>query len=66
MRRQLQLSIATVALFSAFAGVDPAYAQKRGGILKSYSIDSPASMSAQRVDQAGAQPRILETGSALP
>ena len=45
MKRQLQLIIAAVALLWAFAGPEPAYAQKRGGILKSYSIDSPASMS---------------------
>src|SRR5205085_9812830 len=45
MRRHLQLMIAAVALFPVFAELDPASAQKRGGILKSYSIDSPASMS---------------------
>ena len=45
MRRPLQLIIAAGALLSAFAAAGPADAQKRGGILKSYSIDSPASMS---------------------
>jgi peptide/nickel transport system substrate-binding protein len=45
MRRTLQLITAAGALFSAFAAAAPADAQKRGGILKSYSIDSPASMS---------------------
>ena len=45
MRRQLQLIIAAGALLSAFAAADPADAQKPGDILKSYSIDSPASMS---------------------
>src|SRR5213592_1059546 len=45
MRRQLQLIIAAGALLPAFATAEPAIAQKPGGILKSYSIDSPASMS---------------------
>src|ERR1700674_4497439 len=42
--RGLQLIIAIGALLSVLAG-GPADAQKHGGILKSYSIDSPASMS---------------------
>jgi peptide/nickel transport system substrate-binding protein len=45
MRRQLQLIIAACALLSVFSAAAPANAQKSGGILKSYSIDSPASMS---------------------
>ena len=45
MGRQLKLIIAAAALLPAFAAPEPAYAQKHGGILKSYSIDSPASMS---------------------
>jgi len=45
MRRVLSLIIAAGGLLSAFAAPEPAYAQKHGGILKSYSIDSPASMS---------------------
>jgi peptide/nickel transport system substrate-binding protein len=45
MRRPLQLIIAAGALLAAFAPFEPAGAQKRGGVLKSYSIDSPASMS---------------------
>src|SRR2546421_4005665 len=45
MRRSLQLIIAAGTLLSAFAVPAPAYAHKQGGILKSYSIDSPASMS---------------------
>ena len=45
MRRQLYLIITAGALLSAFAVTGPADAQKSGGILKSYSIDSPASMS---------------------
>jgi hypothetical protein len=45
MRRQTQLIIAVSALLLAFAAPEPAAAQKQGGILKSYSIDSPASMS---------------------
>ena len=45
MRRHEHLIIAAAALLSAFAAAGPANAQKRGGVLKSYSIDSPASMS---------------------
>ncbi|MFL5268667.1 MAG: ABC transporter substrate-binding protein, partial [Stellaceae bacterium] len=45
MRRLPQLSIAAGALAWAFAAGGPAAAQKQGGVLKSYSIDSPASMS---------------------
>jgi hypothetical protein len=45
LRRQLQLIIAAGALLAAFVAAEPAYPQKHGGILKSYSIDSPASMS---------------------
>ena len=45
MRRHEHLIIAAAALLSAFAAAGPADAQKRGGVLKSYSIDSPASMS---------------------
>jgi peptide/nickel transport system substrate-binding protein len=43
--RLLQSIIAAGALLMAIAAPEPAYAQKRGGVLKSYSIDSPASMS---------------------
>ena len=45
MSRLLQSIIAAGALLMAIAAPEPAYAQKRGGVLKSYSIDSPASMS---------------------
>src|SRR5712664_488385 len=45
MRRLPQLIIAAGALLSGFAVPPPADAQKQGGILKSYSIDSPASVS---------------------
>src|SRR5712671_3145189 len=45
MRRILQLIIAAGALLPAFGALAPAHAQKHGGVLKSYSIDSPASMS---------------------
>src|SRR5947209_6815561 len=45
MRRVVKLIIAAGALLPAFAAPEVAYAQKPGGILKSYSIDSPASMS---------------------
>jgi peptide/nickel transport system substrate-binding protein len=43
--RQLYPIIAAGLLFSALIAAQPAGAQKQGGILKSYSIDSPASMS---------------------
>ena len=45
MGRQLYPIIAAGLLLSALIAAEPACAQKRGGILKSYSIDSPASMS---------------------
>jgi hypothetical protein len=45
MRRILQLITAAGALLSTVAIAEPADVQKRGSILKSYSIDSPASMS---------------------
>ena len=45
MRRSLYLIITAGMLLAAFAAAEPADAQKSGGILKSYSIDSPASMS---------------------
>ena len=45
MGRQLCPIIAAGLLLSALIAAEPACAQKRGGILKSYSIDSPASMS---------------------
>ena len=45
MGRQLYPIIAAGLLFSALIAAEPACAQKQGGILKSYSIDSPASMS---------------------
>ena len=43
----LRSRLATVffSLFALMAAVDPALAQKHGGILKEYIIDSPASMS---------------------
>ena len=45
MGRQLCPIIAAGLLLSTLIAAEPACAQKRGGILKSYSIDSPASMS---------------------
>src|ERR1700758_1721756 len=39
------LAVAAGAWLLAFASSDPALAQKRGGILKMYTLDSPASMS---------------------
>jgi peptide/nickel transport system substrate-binding protein len=35
----------TVAVFAATLGTAPAWAQKHGGVLKLYTLDSPASMS---------------------
>src|SRR5438477_1712595 len=45
MGRQLYSIIAAGLLLSALIAAEPACAQKQGGVLKSYSIDSPASMS---------------------
>src|SRR6266853_6335667 len=45
MTRKLRVFAACGAGLAAVAIADPAVAQKQGGILKSYSIDSPASMS---------------------
>ena len=60
MGRQLRVIIVAGALFSVFAGLSPAFAQKHGGILKMYIWDNPPSMSmleganvlAQRVTMA--------------
>ena len=45
MTRQLRSFVGAGAAFFAVAAISPAEAQKPGGILKSYSIDSPASVS---------------------
>ena len=45
MTRKLCISAVAAAGLAAAAVATPALAQKAGGILKSYSIDSPASMS---------------------
>src|SRR5712664_2046301 len=45
MMQQLRLFAACGAGLAAVAMAHPVSAQKQGGILKSYSIDSPASMS---------------------
>src|ERR1700687_5433009 len=45
MTRKLRVFAAAGAGLVAVAMAPPAIAQKKGGILKSYSIDSPASMS---------------------
>src|SRR3954471_13583072 len=45
MRRELHIIAAGAGLLLGIADGDPALAQKAGGVLKSYSIDSPASMS---------------------
>src|ERR1700726_2542435 len=45
MRRILQESIATVAMLIGLLVLEPALAQKSGGVLRVYHRDSPASMS---------------------
>jgi len=45
MSRGLRAFAVTGALFAAIAVADAALAQKQGGTLKAYSLDSPASMS---------------------
>src|SRR5437764_4303411 len=45
MGRRLYPIIAAGLLVSAVIATEPACAQKQGGVRKSYSIDSPASMS---------------------
>jgi len=42
MRRDLRVF---AAVFAAALGITPAWAQKHGGSLKLYTLDSPASMS---------------------
>ena len=45
MRRNLRVFGTAVAVVAATLGANPAWAQKHGGILKLYTLDSPASMS---------------------
>jgi peptide/nickel transport system substrate-binding protein len=45
MRLDLRIPAAAGMLFAAMSVGDPALAQKQGGTLKTYSLDSPASMS---------------------
>src|ERR1700732_1735225 len=45
MSRAFRAIMATVALLAAFAMAQAGWAQKRGGILRMYTPDSPASMS---------------------
>jgi peptide/nickel transport system substrate-binding protein len=45
MTRDLRILAAAGALLVAMAAADAAFAQKQGGILKIYMLDSPASMS---------------------
>ena len=45
MKRHLRSYAATTGLLLAVAATPPAFAQKSGGILRQYIIDSPASMS---------------------
>jgi hypothetical protein len=45
MKRDLRILTVVGALLAGIATPDPAFAQKQGGILKIYMLDSPASMS---------------------
>ena len=45
MRRNLRVFDAAVVVVAATLGTAPAWAQKPGGVLKLYTLDSPASMS---------------------
>jgi peptide/nickel transport system substrate-binding protein len=45
MTRNLRALAATGALLGALFAAEPAWAQKHGGVLKLYTLDSPASMS---------------------
>jgi peptide/nickel transport system substrate-binding protein len=45
MRQFLHVFGAALSVFAATIGTTPAWAQKHGGILKLYTLDSPASMS---------------------
>jgi peptide/nickel transport system substrate-binding protein len=45
MKLYFRMLLATAAALTAMAAADAAFAQKRGGILKMYSLDSPPSMS---------------------
>ena len=45
MKRKLRARVAMTGLLTALLAARPALAQKASGLLKSYSIDSPASMS---------------------
>jgi len=45
MTPRLRLLAVAVAVVVGMAAADAALAQKRGGVLKAYTLDSPASMS---------------------
>src|SRR5229473_891157 len=45
MERELRVLAAVGAFLTAMTAADAAFAQKQGGILKIYMLDSPASMS---------------------
>jgi len=45
MKTDLRVLVAAATLLGAIAACGPALAQKQGGILREYMIDSPASMS---------------------
>jgi len=45
MRRDLRVFGSAVVVFAGALGITPAWAQKHGGSLKLYTLDSPASMS---------------------
>jgi peptide/nickel transport system substrate-binding protein len=59
MKRNLRGFAAAGALFLAMFAAEAAFAQKQGGILKMYSIDSPPSMSVHEEAAATAQRPIM-------
>jgi ABC-type transport system substrate-binding protein len=59
MKRNLRGFAAAGALFLTMFAAEAAFAQKQGGILKMYSIDSPPSMSVHEEAAATAQRPIM-------
>ena len=45
MKQSIRAFVVAGGLLIAMAAADPAFAQKQGGVLKVYTVDSPASMS---------------------
>src|SRR5215468_12321657 len=55
MKRALRALAAVAALLAATSAAETAFAQKRGGVLKIYFFDSPASMSIHEETTAAGQ-----------